>query len=1053
MGVASSVRAQTITNLQQLTRMLDLQPRVNRDVRLEVTVCAASRPEIGVLIVRDDSGVELLEMGDFEREIHPGERVRIQGDSCLLRKRDLGIEISTAPVVDNDGIHLRRTWGGSVVALKAGQNPIRVEWFNHLREFNLEVLCEFSNTPSQSFGPSNLWHAVADESGGTNFLPGLLAEDYEGYWETLPDFNLLQPAKVGIVTNFDLGFRTHDEMVGIRYTGFFKAPYDGQYQFRTRSDDGSLLFFGKPELPVIPAGLANLPVAPPAFYGDAMGSLSERRWVTIGGRVGFVSRNGRGLEFELRSDQDVILVKVADAADLNPLRLRNAQVKVTGIGRGVLTVNQQVILEKLMVASASDIEPVEKTFSRQPPLAIVSINQVQSLPLEAARSNMPVRVRGVVTDARNSAFDRRMSIQDDTRGIFVNLNSITNTHVAFAGFVEVEGHSGVGDFAPVIIADKVTILGDGRLPEPVRPTWNELLNGSKDVQWAELQGLVTDVQSNKVSLLLPEGGLEVPEGRLEVLMDAYFESQLKPFEKSVARIRGVLYAMWNADTREVRVGSVMMRNATISVDVPAPSDPFYAVVKTPRALRLFDAQATAFRRVKVRGQIIYVDATQVYLEDGGVGLRLLPLGTNVFHPGDSVEAVGYPDIGRTTLVLREVRLQKTGESVLPEARMIPESELTNTLDSTRIRVEGDLLGWHLERDAPVLEMRTSQKSSQPLNDPPLYYLARLAPGRNESISLRAGSRLALTGVYIELERNQGPNTGGEPPDSSRGKPFDLLMNSPADIVVLSQPSWWTLQRLLIVVGMLLVVLAFTAIWIKQLRRLVEQRTSQLQREIHERERVERQHELEAERSRIARDLHDDLGSSLTEISVLASTGQRPEPGETSHPKLFNAIAGKARSLIAALDVIVWAVDPDDNSLQSLGDYLTGYAEEFFSHMNISCRFKVPVAFPQMNLDGRRRHDLLMAVKEALNNVVRHSEAAEVEFRMAVDENVLAIDIADNGKGFESGGDGHGLKNLPVRLLKLGGTCAVESCIGGGTTVKIRLPLAAPGLTQAGPGQN
>jgi signal transduction histidine kinase len=533
------------------------------------------------------------------------------------------------------------------------------------------------------------------------------------------------------------------------------------------------------------------------------------------------------------------------------------------------------------------------------------------------------------------------------------------------------------------------------------------------------------VQSNRVSLLLPEG-------RLEVLMDGCHESQLKPFEKNVARIRGVLYAMWNAETREVRVGSVMMRNATISVDAPAPGDPFDAVVKTPRELRLFDAQATAFRRVKVRGQIVYADATQIFLEDNGVGLRLLPSEKTDLHPGDLVEAVGYPDIGRTMLLLREVILRKTGAAALPKARLTKESELTqNNLDSTRISVEGKLLGLHLEQGAPVLEIQSGQH----------LYLARLAPGTSEQISLRAGSRLALKGVYVERGRNQGPNTGAES--------FDLLVNSPADIDVLSQPSWWTLQRLLIVMGMLLVVLIFTAIWIKQLRRLVEQRTTQLQREIRERERVERQHALEAERSRIARDLHDDLGSSLTEISVLANTGQRPGTGETSHPKLFHAIAGKARSLIAALDVIVWAVDPEDNLLQSLGDYLTGYAEEFFSHTDISCRFKIPVAFPQITLDGRVRHDLLLAVKETLNNIVRHAEATEVEFCMAVAGGDLEIAIADNGKGFEGSGDGHGLKNLSARLLKLGGVCTVESSIGGGTTVKIRLPLAASAEAKSG----
>jgi signal transduction histidine kinase len=254
-----------------------------------------------------------------------------------------------------------------------------------------------------------------------------------------------------------------------------------------------------------------------------------------------------------------------------------------------------------------------------------------------------------------------------------------------------------------------------------------------------------------------------------------------------------------------------------------------------------------------------------------------------------------------------------------------------------------------------------------------------------------------------------------------------------------------LQRLLTVLGLLLVVLMLAAGWITLLRRQVEQRTAQLRREIRERERAERQHALEAERTRIARDLHDDLGASLTEISVMAGIGQRPIPEDGSPAKLFRAIANKTRSLVAALDIIVWAVDPEDNSLQTLADYLSGFAREFLAHSGMTCRFKVPVTFPAVTLDGQVRHGLLMAVKESLNNIVRHAEATEVEFGMAVVEGTLEIVIADNGQGFDPAmeRDGHGLKNLYARLGKLGGNCVVESRVGGGTIVKIRLALPVP----------
>jgi signal transduction histidine kinase len=299
------------------------------------------------------------------------------------------------------------------------------------------------------------------------------------------------------------------------------------------------------------------------------------------------------------------------------------------------------------------------------------------------------------------------------------------------------------------------------------------------------------------------------------------------------------------------------------------------------------------------------------------------------------------------------------------------------------------------------------------------FFGRLAFADNYDFSLRTGSSLALTGVY-----------------TGQGGSFELLLNSPTDIAILSQPSWWTLQRLLIVVGMLVFVLIFAVVWITQLRRLVEQRTAQLGKEIRERE-------LEAERSRIARDLHDDLGSSLTEISVLASTGQNEQANESGTSlSLFQTIANKSRRLIAALDVIVWAVDPEDNSLQSLADYLSAYADEYLSSTNIACRFKVPISFPAITLDGRVRHELLMTIKETLNNIVRHAEATEVEFGMIVTDNKLDIIIGDNGRGIQSTNEheGHGLKNLSARMKELGGAYRAELRGSGGTIVTVSLPL-------------
>jgi signal transduction histidine kinase len=1029
-GLALSGRAQTlnplsdpagdqspVTNLLQLTRVMNSGNEVYRDVRLEVVVCAASRPKIGVLIVRDETGVELLELGNLGPGIVPGEKIRIQHWYCRLRKRDLGIEISTAPTINNDGIH-RSAVMDHEIPVKAGLIPLRLLWFSSLHEYDLDVSCESTNGSWQKIPDSALWHSAPDEaSGGTSLLPGLSVECYEGYWERMPDFNLLHPVKTGVTANFDLQFRTRDEMVGMRFTGYFKAPSDGKYTFRLRSKDGSILFLRDPEVPIKELGLAAVPAAKPGLLGEAMDSLDQRRWMTVEGNVDFISKIGEGLELELRSDRNSIWVRVADAAGVDPSSLLHSDVRITGVAHGTLSLEKRIVFGWLMAASGKELTVVQCDQRKgKLPQLLTTARQVQSLPVGDAKHELPVRIRGVITSA-SIQYDHWISIQDDTRGIWVNLHYTTNSAPVCGEVWEVLGHSGAGDFAPVVIADRMTFLGAGRMPEPVRPTWNELINGSMDVQWVEFQGLVTDVKSNNITLILPEGDLTAQ-------MEGYQESDLKPFLRAGVRIRGTLYAEWDANTREVRVGNILMRNAIIDIDQPAPDNPFDALMKKPRDLFLFDGQATPFQRVKVQGEVIHAEPNRIFLMQGGVGMRIIPTEAASLQVGDRIEAVGYPEISGPSPVLNEAVIHKLGESPLPPVRDVADSELAaEGLDSSLVCIKGKLVGVHPVQNSMVLEMQTKTH----------LFIARLS-SHFPDLSLRIGSQLALTGVYAGQTRDRQFD--------SQAESFELLLNSPADIVVLAKPSWWTLRRLLTVVGVLLVILILAAIWITQLQRQVTQRTSQLQREIRERERVERQHALEAERARIARDLHDDLGSSLTEISVLASTG-RHSPGErTNHPGLFRAIADKAYGLISALDVIVWAVDPEDNSLQSLADYLNGFVGEYLSNSGISCRFKIPVSVPAVRLEGRVRHDLFLAVKETLNNVVRHASASEVEFRIVVTENLLEITIMDNGAGFAvaDARTGHGLDNLATRLTKLGGTYTINSSAGAGTTVKIRLPL-------------
>jgi signal transduction histidine kinase len=1014
--------SQVVTNLAQLSRLLDSTPRVVAGVRLEVRVCAASRAEIGVVVVMDKTGSALLELGSGGKPVAAGDVIRIEARRCLLRQREMGVEITKVPDIYNDGTHALQTVAAKV-RLTAGLHPFQLDFFNYYEASSLDLSCRL---PDGTVQPASRF-LVRPGGGGvseSNMVAGVEAAVYEDGWLHVPDFALLQPVKTVATTNLNPNLGLENAQFGIRFKGYFSAPMNGSYTFSLESDDGSLLFLDGPEVPFTKTGHEAVPQPEVSSLRAPMTDAEASSWRSVEGRVVFVSRSGRGLRFELRSQPDSIWVRVADGGGLDTACLLNSRVRVTGIGRAVITANGDRVLGELMVASVDNLTIFEDSTSTiassvSPP-ALVAIGQIQSLSKEEAARHLPVRIRGVVTCLAPPQ-NYYMSVQDETRGVFVQLSESIQATAGLGQLCEVHGYTDAGDFAPIIVAKEVVVLGNAQMPSPARPTWKELINGSMDVQWVELQGLVTAVESNSLSLLLPEGELHIEAQNCP-------ESLLRDHEKSVIRIRGVLFAVWNTN-RTVQVGRLLMRNVMIGVDIPAPGDPFDVALKSWSELYQFDSRATPFQRVKVRGTVVYGDARGIFIMDKERGIRVSPFEPTNVRFGEVVEVVGYPEIGGSAPLLREAILRKTGETTDPQPRMLGDSELMQeNLDSTLVRITATLMGIHSEPDARVLEMSVNGH----------LFLARL-PDAQESVSLRIGSRLALTGVYVGKA-----TTWSE--DSKPGG-FELLLSSPAQLTVLSQPTWWTPRRLLIMVGLLLVILTLAAAWISQLHRLVERRTRQLQQETHEREVAERERALETERSRIARDLHDDLGSSLTEISVLARKGQRLGTLDEL-AALFRGISAKARGLVTALDVIVWAVDPKDNSLESVADYLGDFVGEYLSHSGIACSFDIPVELPPIVLEGRLRHGLLLAVKETMNNVERHAQATEVEFRMAVADDQLEIVISDNGKGFDAKTKhrGNGLKNLPLRLAKLGGRYEIESSPGQGTTVTIGLRLSPPSAT-------
>lgn len=253
------------------------------------------------------------------------------------------------------------------------------------------------------------------------------------------------------------------------------------------------------------------------------------------------------------------------------------------------------------------------------------------------------------------------------------------------------------------------------------------------------------------------------------------------------------------------------------------------------------------------------------------------------------------------------------------------------------------------------------------------------------------------------------------------------------MVIIVPPLWW--QRTWIQAGSVVLLIAgITAAargWAHRRLRL-------------KLEKLERETAVARERARIAQNIHDDVGASLTRISLLT---QAASPEALPQSSNLARIYETTREITRSLDEIVWAVNPQYDSLESFVDYLTNFAQKFLSVAGIRCRLQIPADLRQLPITSQTRHDLFLCCREALNNVVQHSHATEVVLSLSLEAGRLVVRISDNGRGLDASGpavdrvsSGHGQKNMQERMHSIGGTCRISAAPGGGVVVTLELDI-------------
>ncbi|HEU5123044.1 MAG TPA: ATP-binding protein [Verrucomicrobiae bacterium] len=645
--------------------------------------------------------------------------------------------------------------------------------------------------------------------------------------------------------------------------------------------------------------------------------------------------------------------------------------------------------------------------------------EVQAIkPRENERGNRArVHLKGVITWVREDG--GTLVLQDDTRGVFMRQSAWIIDSPKVGERLEVKGDCRPGGFAPYVIPREVKRLGMGIMPAPLHPTWDQLLGGSLDCQYVEIRGFVTRVEDKHLELLMSDGRLGIqlnppPAGLSPSLLH------------SVIRLRGCMFVRWDPLTHEVlQDRALWFRGCTLNIEQPAATDPFNVDPIRASQFRRYDVRRDFLRQVKVSAQVLCRDGDLYYATDEGYNLRFRLTQPQTFDPGDNVEIAGLVSVGGVSPMMTEAVARKKGHSPLPAATALSMDGTNETTDGSRVWVEGTLVDVKDIGGTRTFELQRGSKT----------FLARLPLEKEPANSWPVGSRLRLTGVYSSLSPlMQGP---------AGLNPFELLLSSSADIHLIARPPFWTSTRLLIMLLLLIGALLLIFVWVYQLRLQVERRSIQLEQEISSRERAEKERALELERSRIARDLHDDLGSALTAINMMATTRPAPESSNV-HLERLQAIAKRARSMITALDGLVWTIDPQNDTLAALVEYIASYAAEFLAGAEVLCKIERPHHYPDWMVMAEVRHNLLLAVAETLNNSVRHGRPTQVLLRIECSDDRLEIFIKDDGQGFDTSqkSSGYGLSNLEQRMSRINGSCRIESIPQQGTSIWLTVPWAS-----------
>ncbi|MGH7941167.1 MAG: sensor histidine kinase [Limisphaerales bacterium] len=661
---------------------------------------------------------------------------------------------------------------------------------------------------------------------------------------------------------------------------------------------------------------------------------------------------------------------------------------------------------------------------------LTNAEEVRELPPSQSQRAIPVSLRGVMIDAADPA-PLAIILADRTAGIYVRARE-DNTKL-FSSFhrgdyLEIEGVTDPGQFAPIVIAGAARKIGTARIPAAKPVTYQQLITGALDGQWVQLKGVIRQSYERD-----PNTGVQ----RIIVAADGglvsvrFYPSQGQIIQADAeVRVRAVCLYQFNQRRQALTPVLQIPRGDSLIIIKPAPVKPYDIPVRLASSLLMFSPNNLFgyAHRVHLRGVVTCCQQGEfVWIRDDSMGLCIQTAQEQPLVPGDEIDVLGFPTPGSFPPILGDSIFRKIGSTRPLPPLMLKSFNDAFDHEDDLVSVDGKLTQIQPALNGLTLVLNKDGQS--------FSALLKTAAGQPAIPNWQVGSQVRIVGIcslnYDETRALPGP---------WQPKSFQIVLRSPADLTVIQPPPWWTLKHFTMLLGIV------TAALISLIALIIAFSRRRLREQKRHREMAEAQFAaVLSERNRMAREIHDTLAQGLAATSVQLRLAKKYLNGDSQTVTGYlDAAQQLVRDSLQESRSSIWNMRAQVLENENLSGALKGVLKHLAGGPDVSTHFDV--VGRSRRLAPVLENNILRIGQEAISNAAKHSGAKRIEVTLEYQEHQFRLRVKDDGRGFDpekppASEGGFGLIGMRERAVELRGRLEVRSHLNEGAEIILSAPLS------------